>query len=73
MNQTENQKKNCQLSRKQWRKKDKTSEKDLNNDKQLTCYRVQGNDYKILNEIGRGMDEHSDNFNKELDNINNHK
>ena len=27
-------------------KQDKTSEKDLNNDKQPTCQRVQGNDYQ---------------------------
>lgn len=42
MNQTENQKKNCQLSRKQWRKKDKkkkgklfTIEKQQNNPKKI--------------------------------------
>lgn len=41
MNQTENQKKNCQLSRKQWRKKDKkkgklfTIEKQQNNPRKI--------------------------------------
>ena len=34
---------------------------------------MQENDHKMLNKIGRRMDEHRENFNKELENIKKNK
>ena len=50
----------------QIREEDKSSEKELN---KIEIKNLLDKEYKLFTDLGRRIDEHSENFNKELENI----